>query len=128
MQKTFSRSYKIFILAAAIFCIGLFYFIFDPMESKFMPQCIFHHFTGLQCIGCGTQRMAHYLLHGEIAEAFKANALVTLSIPFIIFLLWLELTRLRHPKLYSRVFSIPVIWTIAGILILWLIIRNIIGI
>ena len=46
---------------------AVFYFAVDPATFPFMPQCVFHRLTGLQCVGCGSQRMLHALLHGDIA-------------------------------------------------------------
>lgn len=116
-----------FILIAGI-CFLLFYFLFDPVKYGWMPQCFFHKFTGLQCMGCGSQRVIHALLHGNISEAFKANALLVVSLPFIMFLLWLELSRSRHPELYARIHSKGLIITVSAILIAWLILRNILSI
>ena len=106
----------------------LVYFLFDPMESRWMPGCVFHKLTGLQCMGCGTQRMTHALLHGEWQSAFEANAFVFLSLPAIIFLVVVELCRNRLPGLYLRVHSLWVIITISAMLLAWLILRNIYGI
>lgn len=106
----------------------VFYYLFDPMESRFMPQCIFHRLTGFQCMGCGAQRMIHALLHGDLAGAFAANAFALLMLPFIVFMIWVETQRARRPRLYEKVFS-P--WVIAGIFVLmtaWLIARNILDI
>ena len=110
---------------AAISCIVVFYFIFDPMETRFMPQCLFHHFTGLKCVGCGTQRMAHALLHFDFIGAIRANAFVALALPIIFFLLWLEASRRKHPRLYARIYSSAFIWTVGALMIAWMIIRNI---
>lgn len=101
-----------------------FYFVFDPMEWGFMPQCVFHRVTGLQCAGCGSQRMLHALLHGDIAGAFRANAFAVVSIPAIIFLAWVELNRRKRPDLYKKVYSTPLIITVGILLIAWTIARN----
>ena len=119
---------KLWVVVGILVLLGLFYFIFDPVESGFMPQCVFHHLTGLQCMGCGSQRMAHALLHGDIAGALRANALVTLSLPVIFFLLWLEIFREKYNRLYARIYSRATIWGVAIILLLWFIARNIAGI
>jgi len=108
--------------------VAIFYFISDPLESRFMPQCVFHKITGLQCIGCGSQRMAHALLHGDLAEAFKANALALVSLPFIAFLTWVETQRKKRPELYSKVFSTPLIITVGVIMSVWFFLRNLTGI
>lgn len=123
-SKTGNKILLWIVLAAIV----MFYFIFDPMTAVFMPKCVFHHLTGLQCIGCGSQRMLHALLHGEIAEAFHANALAFLSLPFLGFLGWLEIYREKHNKLYIRIYSVTFIWIVAAILISWLFIRNLLHI
>lgn len=79
-------------------------------------------------MGCGAQRMLHALLHGNIAEAFHANAFLLLSFPLLAFMVWVELSRHKYPKLYVRAHSLPVIISVACMLALWFIIRNVIGI
>lgn len=113
----------------AVLTIGavmlVFYFIFDPMQSWFMPRCLFHELTGLQCMGCGSQRMIHALLHGDIISAFRANAFATASLPFLTFLMVLEIFRSRLPVLYAKVFTAKLIWSFAALLGIWFIVRNI---
>lgn len=116
------------IAAAAIAAAAVFYFIFDPLESSFMPQCVFHRITGLQCVGCGSQRMLHALLHGDVAGAFCANAFALLSIPFIVFLIWVDSVRMRRPELYRKVYSTKLIVSVGIAFAAWFVARNIIGI
>lgn len=47
------------------------------------PKCIYRQLTGYKCPGCGTQRMFHALLHGEVVEAFQHNAFLFVSIPVL---------------------------------------------
>ena len=54
---------------------------FDPSDSPFYPVCQFHALTGLDCPGCGSLRALHELLHGNLAGAFRFNALLVLSLP-----------------------------------------------
>lgn len=105
----------------------LFYFIFNPEDSRFMPQCIFHKITGLQCMGCGAQRMIHALLHADFKSAFMANAFLFCSLPLLIFFIWVEISRSRHPRLYARCHSLPVIISAATLLIAWFIVRNLLN-
>ena len=93
-----------------------------------MPQCLFRRLTGLSCPGCGSQRVAHALLHGDLAGAFRANALLVAAIPALAWLAWLETQRLRRPGLYMRVYSVATTVIVGVILILWWVIRNIFGI
>ena len=122
-----SKSPKsLWIVGVTIFL--LFYFIFDPVKFGWMPQCFFHKVTGLQCMGCGSQRVVHALLHGDLPGAFQANALLVISLPFLVFLLWLEFSRTSHPTLYRKVHSLPLIIGVSAILIAWLILRNLLPI
>lgn len=104
--------------------IATVYFIFDPLEYSWMPQCVFHRITGLECVGCGSQRMLHSLLHGDIAGAWEANAFALLSLPAVVFLGWVELNRTKRPLLYSKVYSTTLIIITGIAMTLWFIIRN----
>lgn len=106
----------------------LFYFVFDPLNYAWMPQCVFHRLTGLQCMGCGSQRVIHALLHGDIEGAFHANALLVAGLPFIFFLIYLEFARSFHPKLYAKIHSLPMIIIVTATLVAWLFTRNLLGI
>src|SRR5260370_29918651 len=55
---------------------------FDPATVHFFPRCVFHALTGLQCPGCGTTRALHHLLHGDVAGAFRLNAMLFFVAPF----------------------------------------------
>ena len=122
------RAWLVVSLILVVVIGGIIYYFFDPMQSRWMPQCIFHKLTGLQCMGCGSQRMAHALLHGDIAGAFRANAFGMLMLPVIAFMAWAETQRERRPELYRRVFSPVTIYGLIALMILWLITRNLLGI
>ena len=65
--------------------LSLLYFLFPAATNTFYPQCIFHSLTGLDCPGCGSQRAASALLHGQLAAALDFNLLFVLVLPFIIY-------------------------------------------
>ncbi len=118
------------VVSLMVLLIGgaVFYYLFDPMESRFMPQCLFHRLTGLQCMGCGSQRMIHALLHGDIAGAFAANAFGLVLLPIIVLMIWTETQRTKRPRLYQKVFSPVAIAILIALLLAWLVVRNILGI
>src|SRR5437660_122637 len=60
---------------------GLVLFMFDPVQYRFYPRCIFHQTTGLLCPGCGSLRALHQLLHGQVVAAVHFNALLVLGTP-----------------------------------------------
>lgn len=111
-----------------VLAVAAFYFLFNPLESPFMPQCVFHKVTGLSCPGCGSQRVVHHLLHGDLVSAFQANALMVCLIPGVAFLVWLETQRTRRPRLYTRVYSVAFIYVTGAIFAIWFVARNILKI
>lgn len=100
------------------------YYFFDPSEVGWMPRCLWKVLTDTDCPGCGSQRMVHALMHGDIIAAWHANAYALCMIPVIIFLFWLEFTRERHPGLYARVHRTSVIMSLAFSVLGWWFLRN----
>lgn len=80
-----------------IVLIGLIYFSFNPSKNAIFPKCPFFVLTGLKCPGCGSQRAIHSLLHLNYAEAFRHNALLVVSLPLIIILIYAEIKKGKIP-------------------------------
>jgi hypothetical protein len=52
---------------------------FDPNAAhSVFPPCMFRALTGYYCIGCGTTRMLHALVHFDLPRAFAMNPLAFL--------------------------------------------------
>jgi hypothetical protein len=117
---------KIAILPAVFFA-GIIYFLFNPENGIYFPQCFFHRFTGLDCPGCGSQRAIHYLLHLQLKEAFFSNPLLVLAIPYVAVYLYFEYFggKERFPKVYKILFGKTAVITILIVIILFWIGRNI---
>ena len=113
------------IAVAAFFAIYV-YARFDP-EKTFFPRCPFYWASGLKCPGCGSQRALHQLLHLDFAAAFRYNACLVLSIPFLVFLIVADFLRFRLPKLYFVSRNPILSWTILALILLWWVLRNIFG-
>lgn len=110
--------------AAVISILAVTYYYYDPTEVDWMPRCLWKVVTATDCPGCGSQRMAHALMHGDICGAWHANAFALCMLPIIVFMIWLELMRGSLPKLYSKVHSPWVIRLIFIMILAWWIIRN----
>jgi hypothetical protein len=63
----------------------------DPHEPGHYPTCPSLLLTGWYCPGCGGLRMAHSVLHGDLAHAFSMNPLVLLLLPVLAHL-WVRWT------------------------------------
>lgn len=113
------------VVAAALVAL---YAAVDPAEAVWMPKCMVWQLTGFRCPGCGSQRMVHALLHGDLHSAFACNAFLMLMLPVIALMIWLEASRKRHPALYSALYGKWGCALILGSILLWTVLRNIFGI
>lgn len=105
----------------------LVYWQFNPYEVDFLPRCAFHTFTGFTCPGCGSQRSVHFLLHLDVVRALHENALLVLSLPY---LLTYSLFRLRgwdhrRPALRKTLFGPRAIRVILLVIVSFWIGRNV---
>lgn len=55
----------------------------DPAEGGVFVPCPFRTLTGWWCPGCGLTRATHYLLRGQLADAFRFNLLVVFVVAAI---------------------------------------------
>lgn len=109
------------IAAAALLAL---YGLVDPASGLY-PRCAFKLVTGLDCPGCGSQRAIHALLHGDIASAWRCNAMLLVGIPFVSLLLGARALRHRHPTLERVLNSQGIILILLAAIVLWTIVRNI---
>ena len=100
------------------------YWAWDPADGGLFPRCAFKAITGWDCPGCGSQRALHALLHGHVAEAWRANPYFLLAVPSALILGWVEMTRERHPALYRSVYRPATFIIILFLTIGWWIYRN----
>jgi hypothetical protein len=103
-------------------------FFFDPSHYGFYPRCPLFVLTGWECPGCGTLRALHQLSHGNFAAAWQLNPLTVSLLPVGLWLGLREIVwqcwRIRWPGLVTK----PVYgWTLAAILLLFGIVRNLPG-
>ena len=112
---------SLIMILAAIVAI---YFLVDPSRSGWMPQCVFHRLTGWDCPGCGSQRMIHALLHGDLGRAWGYNPFFICMIPVILCYVWLDLFPEKTPRLFRFFHSPAMIASVGGSIIAWGILRN----
>lgn len=127
LRRHMAAVLSVMAVVAALAAVYL-YMKFDPAESVFFPRCIFHELTGLSCPGCGSQRAIHALLNLDLKGAFAGNALMVISIPFILLAVFAWLMRSRMQGLYRWIGSSPVVWTVFAVIMLWWVLRNVFGI
>lgn len=121
------RTAIVFTAAVIVTAVIAIYAAVDPVQAQWMPKCPVYTLTGWKCPGCGSQRMLHALLTGNIGEAFSCNPLLLCMMPVIAVLLFAEIWRRSRPRLYARLYSPATIAVILTAIILWTIVRNILG-
>lgn len=128
VSGTIGRKWGGVLAVFAIITLGTIYFLFNPLDSVYFPKCPFHLFTGYDCPGCGSQRTIHHLLHLDIVNAFKANALFVLAIPYIVAGIYFEYLggKKRYPNTRKIFFGSRASILIFIIVIVFWIGRNII--
>lgn len=112
-----------FMLLGVIVCVV--YFICDPVVCHF-PKCPFLQITGMKCPGCGSQRALHSLLHLNFLQAIRYNAFLVVSIPIVAILIYSETIRTKS-NLYVKIQNVYFIWTYFFLIVVWWIIRNVMG-
>jgi hypothetical protein len=119
------RALVIILVVAVLMLFALIYYAIDPSTSSMMPRCPFLEFTGYKCPGCGSQRAFHALLHGNVAEAFRYNAMLMIAVPWIALCLYAESRRTRNPRLYARLNAPLLILLFLAMVLIWWLLRNI---
>jgi uncharacterized protein DUF2752 len=114
---------------SAVWCVlalgATYLYLFNPASGAGYPACPFRMMTGLQCPGCGSLRGLHQLLHGHPLATFKLNPLMILTLPFLLFVLFLS-TRAAITGRPAAKFFIPAkyIWMFLGVVVFFWIFRN----
>lgn len=119
-----TKTIKVSLCLGGVILLAIIYFCFDPASTPWMPRCILHTLTGLDCPGCGAQRMAFALLHGRLSEAFAANPFLLCSLPLLLLYIIVSLWPQRLPRLYHFLMHPYTISTYLILLLLWGVIRN----
>ena len=105
---------------------GYIYFTYDPSVQGF-PSCPSKKYLGIACPGCGSQRAAHHLLHGEFRQAFLFNPMLLVAIPYMILASLFEIRSIRtkYPKFRKWMFGRNAILVVLVIVIVYWITRNV---
>ena len=113
--------------SAAILCVGCAYAVFCSLTHWGIP-CPFHLVTGLNCPGCGVSRMLLSLLRLDFAAAFRYNAVLFCMLPLLALLLGFWLYRyIRFGARRSTKAAEVTELALVGVLVVWGVVRNVIG-
>lgn len=121
---------RIVLFVILVIVLVLVYINIDPVQAVWMPKCPFKMITGLQCPGCGGQRMVHQLLLGHFGKAISYNYYMLLAGPYVLAFIvnWLMPDGKARLKFRSFLEDKHVVWTYVVTFCLWFVIRNILNI
>ena len=121
------RLNKCILISAVTLCVGCAYALFCRLTGLGIP-CLFHLATGLNCPGCGVSRMLLSLLRLDFRAAFRYNAALLCLSPVLAAVLGVHVV--RYARTGSRK-SGPLLEAVeialAVLLLLWGVVRNLIG-
>ena len=120
-----SKKVRLTICAIIVSLLSILYFFVNPATSYLMPKCIFKMLTGYDCPSCGSQRVFHMLLHGDIASAFLLNPFLFIVAPYLLVLVYSFASKSRFAILLKSIASHYI--TISVYLVLyvsWWVVRN----
>lgn len=119
------RSLLLVVAGLVMLVLGFIYYALDPSTSDAFPRCSFMSLTGYKCPGCGGQRAVHALLNGDVAGAFRYNALLMIAVPWMGLCLFAESRRTRNPRLYARLNPELLMSLFLALTLSWWLLRNI---
>ena len=87
-------------------------------SENYMLPCLSKQIFGVECFGCGGQRAAVLLFHGELIAAFKMYPAIYTLLLFALFLIYTFFFKIKHNE---KIKIILVILNIAIIVVSYLI-------
>ncbi len=82
-----NRLKKAIVISSVFLFVGGMLAIFLSITDTYLP-CVFRKATGYLCPGCGATRMFLAVFRLDFVSAFKYNALLLVSLPFIFYMLF----------------------------------------
>ncbi|MBU8883378.1 DUF2752 domain-containing protein [Kaistella sp. DKR-2] len=124
---TIKKEFILLIAVALTLILGGIYFSYSPANNAFFPKCPVKFLTGFSCPGCGSQRAVHELLHLNFKKAFEYNALLMVSIPYLLtgIAFRSDKVKTRYPKTENFLFGHKALLIILGVLVIFTVFRNI---
>ncbi|CAL9383509.1 hypothetical protein SUDANB95_01106 [Actinosynnema sp. ALI-1.44] len=112
-------------VGAAVAAGGM-YFSDPNQPGSIWPPCPLFALTGIQCPACGSTRMVHALLHGDLVAAWQLNAVMLVAgLPLLAWLWvrWFRAARRREPV---PPVSAKVGIAVAAVAVTWMVVRNLV--
>ncbi len=118
------RAVKVGFLCLFGVAAGILYAVFVLHTGLGIP-CAFHMITGLLCPGCGVTRMLLSLMRGDFAGAWRANAMLMVLSPFLLYILADSvMAYVRAGSFRVRRWQEVLLYIMIGMLVVFAAVRN----
>lgn len=115
------------VLAAALAGCGVLMFVNPNNPDSLLPRCPFNWLTGLDCPACGSTRMVHALLHGDVVAAWNFNAvMLVVGLPLFAWL-WLRWANAARHGRKSEPVPKKLQGAVLGTALVWMVVRNLVA-
>ncbi|WP_309117234.1 DUF2752 domain-containing protein [Saccharothrix sp.] len=115
------------VAVGAAVAAGAMFFVDPNQPGSIWPPCPLFALTGIQCPACGSTRMVHALLHGDLASAWQLNAVMLVAGLPLLAWLWVRWFRAARrgqevPPVSGKV-GVPVV----AVAVTWMLVRNLVA-
>lgn len=115
------------VAVGAAVAAGAMFFVDPNQPGSIWPPCPLFALTGIQCPACGSTRMVHALLHGDLASAWQLNAVMLVAGLPLLAWLWVRWFRAARrgqevPPVSGKV-GVPVV----AVAVAWMLVRNLVA-
>ena len=124
LKKRIKNLFFIAISVVSILVAYSFIYIYAP---KFTLKCVFYELTSLKCPGCGITRMMASFIRLKFIEGIKYNMFLGVTFPFVLWIFVYSGYLYVLDKKNGKAFNVSC-FIYALLLLIWGIIRNIVGI
>ena len=118
------RIIKVILISLLLLILITVWYFLSVKEIISIP-CLFHKITGLHCPGCGMSRAIISLMHLNVYQAIRYNALVIILVPGLIIYLIFKIKSYINNQPFQLKIPNYLIWLALIITILYGILRNI---
>lgn len=90
------------LILIVLICLPICFWLIPFSFIEHRSFCIFVHLFGKQCIGCGTTRAMHSVIHFKFYEAFGYNKFIVITFPIVAFE-YLKLIAIYYKKSFIKI-------------------------
>lgn len=125
-----NRFIRVGVAIVAATTLILFYMFVVCRVEVMPPKCVLKQLTGFDCPGCGSQRAFAALLEGDVWGAVSHNYMLPFGVVYLLLLvvgyLWQDEPRVG--VIYRQITSATALLVFVAVELLWMVVRNIVGI